>query len=174
MLHKFKEKAFPHLDTLSIVFGKDRATGKGMEHPYDVIEELDREAGHDTDADDIPKSHSQEVIPENTGEASSKHKKKGRLSGDNESFEIMRESFAYVGSELFRSSQLIKAELDEVTLTEKRKRFTKHVMNMNLSMNECLTAIGAIGTNRDLLDLFFTLSDDLKNIWVRRYASRQF
>ncbi|ONK62909.1 uncharacterized protein A4U43_C07F9380 [Asparagus officinalis] len=51
---RFKEKAFPHLDTLSIGFGKDRATGKGMEHPYDVIEELDREAGHDTDADDIP------------------------------------------------------------------------------------------------------------------------
>ncbi|ONK76741.1 uncharacterized protein A4U43_C03F31630 [Asparagus officinalis] len=145
-----------------------------MEHPYDVIEELDREAGHDTDADDIPESHSQEVIPDNTGEASSKHKKKRRLSGDSESFEIMRESSAYVGSELFRSSQLIKDGLDEVALTEKRKRFTEYVMNMNLPMDQCLTAIGAIGTNRDLLDLFFTLSDDLKNVWVRRYASGQF
>ncbi|XP_020258810.1 uncharacterized protein LOC109835236 [Asparagus officinalis] len=52
--YTIQEKAFPHLDTLSIVFGKDRATRKGMEHPYDVIEELDRKAGHDIDADDIP------------------------------------------------------------------------------------------------------------------------
>ncbi|XP_020243653.1 uncharacterized protein LOC109821908 [Asparagus officinalis] len=72
---------------------------------------------------------------------------------DSESFEIMRESSAYVGSELFRSSQLIKDGLDEVALTEKRKRFTEYVMNMNLPMDQCLTAIGAIDPTRRCIAL---------------------
>ncbi|ONK61855.1 uncharacterized protein A4U43_C08F34280 [Asparagus officinalis] len=79
---------------------------------------------------------------------------------DSESFEIMRESSAYVGSELFRSSQLIKDGLDEVALTEKRKRFTEYVMNMNLPMDQCLTAIGAIGTNRSDAEVHRALAGD--------------
>ncbi|ONK81443.1 uncharacterized protein A4U43_C01F29150 [Asparagus officinalis] len=106
-----------------------------MEHPYDVIAELDWEVGRDTDVDDILELHSQEVTSEDTTEVSSKHKKKKQLSGDSDSFEIMRE-VAYVRSELFSNR--------------------------------------AIGINRDLMDLFFTLGDDLENIWVRRYASGQF
>ncbi|ONK68981.1 uncharacterized protein A4U43_C05F18040 [Asparagus officinalis] len=49
----FREKSFPYYETLAIVFGKDRATGKGVGHSTDVIEELDKEVSQETIREDF-------------------------------------------------------------------------------------------------------------------------
>ncbi|ONK79431.1 uncharacterized protein A4U43_C01F6300 [Asparagus officinalis] len=48
-----REKSFPHYKTLAIVFEKERATKKGMKHPTDVIEELDKEVSQGTVREDF-------------------------------------------------------------------------------------------------------------------------
>ncbi|ONK73070.1 uncharacterized protein A4U43_C04F26840 [Asparagus officinalis] len=169
----FREKSFPHYETLAIVFGKDRATGNRVEHPTDVIEELDKEVSQETIEEDFIDidSPSQDATTGNTSDVSLKRKRKRRLSGDSDSLgEIMRETNTYIGSELVKSSQLIKDGLDEVSLYEKRQRFTEQVMKMNLTIDQCFTAIGTISANRNLLDLFFIIGDNLKETWVRRYS----
>ncbi|RVX07616.1 hypothetical protein CK203_025122 [Vitis vinifera] len=47
-------KPFPHFDDLSLVFGKDRANGKGAMSAVDILEELDQvEASNDIGVDDL-------------------------------------------------------------------------------------------------------------------------
>ncbi|KAK9293016.1 hypothetical protein L1049_021000 [Liquidambar formosana] len=43
------QKPFPHLDELGIIFGKDRANGKGAFAPADLNEEVDQEEDASTD-----------------------------------------------------------------------------------------------------------------------------
>ncbi|XP_061356544.1 uncharacterized protein LOC133300973 [Gastrolobium bilobum] len=42
-LKNYRTKVFPHFNRLMIIFGKDRATGKNVEAPADVLEDLDEE-----------------------------------------------------------------------------------------------------------------------------------
>ncbi|XP_061357741.1 uncharacterized protein LOC133302037 [Gastrolobium bilobum] len=42
-LKNYRTKVFPHFNRLMIIFGKDRATGKNVEAPTDVLEDLDEE-----------------------------------------------------------------------------------------------------------------------------------
>ena len=47
-------KPFPHFDDRSLVFGKDRANGKGAMSATDILEELDQgEASNDIGVDDL-------------------------------------------------------------------------------------------------------------------------
>ena len=49
-------KPFPHFDDRSLVFGKDRANGKGAMSATDILEELDQgEASNDIGVDDLAK-----------------------------------------------------------------------------------------------------------------------
>ncbi|XP_020272010.1 uncharacterized protein LOC109847177 [Asparagus officinalis] len=74
----FREKFFPHYETLAIVIGKDRATGKGMEHPTNVIEELDKEVSQETVREDFIDidSPSQDATTGDTSDVSLKRKRK--------------------------------------------------------------------------------------------------
>ncbi|ONK67615.1 uncharacterized protein A4U43_C05F1920 [Asparagus officinalis] len=101
--------------------GKDRATGKRMKHPNDVIEELDKKVSQETVGEYFINidSPSHDATTWDTIDGSLKRKGKRRLSGDSDSLgEMMRETSAYIGSELVKSSQLIKDGLDilEVSL----------------------------------------------------------
>ena len=40
---RLREKSFPYLEELTIIFGKDRATKAGAEALANVVEEIDRE-----------------------------------------------------------------------------------------------------------------------------------
>ena len=42
-LRNYRNKMFPYFDRLMVIFGKDRATGKNVEAPADVVEDLDKE-----------------------------------------------------------------------------------------------------------------------------------
>ncbi|XP_059592883.1 extracellular ribonuclease LE [Vitis vinifera] len=56
-------KPFPHFDDLSLVFGKDRANGKGAMSATDILEELDQvEASNDIGVDDLEAEISDLII----------------------------------------------------------------------------------------------------------------
>ncbi|KAL6328089.1 hypothetical protein AAG906_033366 [Vitis piasezkii] len=53
-VNSLRLKPFPHFDDLSLVFGKDRANGKGAMSATDILEELDQgEASNDIGVDDL-------------------------------------------------------------------------------------------------------------------------
>ena len=60
----FKLKSFPYYDELSMIFGKDRATGQHVETPTDVEEQLQNEGG-DYKGDDNASSENVDSASDN-------------------------------------------------------------------------------------------------------------
>ncbi|XP_057425758.1 uncharacterized protein At2g29880-like [Lotus japonicus] len=60
IVKNYRNKVFPHFDRLVIIFGKDRANGKGAEDPADIVEDLDKESN--THGNNITDEHMDEVI----------------------------------------------------------------------------------------------------------------
>ncbi|KAL1805669.1 hypothetical protein ACET3Z_028737 [Daucus carota] len=161
---KWQNTAMPWFKELSIIFGKDRATGNLAENLVDVVEELNKEA----DADELsgqdgmqPSAHSDE--------STSKKRKKGNVDSLLEAVYAASDRLA----NQFEASTklLIAAEQDMI---EKKKQLNEEISKIpGLQVLEKLQVAKKIAKDEDLMILFFAAPAEERSVFVQAILDDQ-
>ncbi|TXG62851.1 hypothetical protein EZV62_009845 [Acer yangbiense] len=151
----FKLKSFPYYDELSMIFGKDRATGQHAETPADVEEQLQNEGG-DYNPDDYASTEDVNNASDNNVDIHS-----GDLAA------ALTESTMTLAAVIEKSSaRLSKAIVEDLN--------DKHMqLGEELSRTTTLTIMDRhkvyrlIVQDNALVSYFFSLPDELKDDWAK-------
>ncbi|KAA8538077.1 hypothetical protein F0562_027685 [Nyssa sinensis] len=171
----FKNKSLPHFEELLIIFGKDRATGKNAETAADVVEELDKEGaenetntGDGLDENDASLSFAPTHNTRTSSEEYSSQRR--RRSRSNDSFlKAIKEVGLTMGREIKESTiKLTEAMAYDVTVAAKRVRINEELLKLpTISMFERHKTTLQIARDHEITDVFFTITDDEKEEWVK-------
>ncbi|KAG8372793.1 hypothetical protein BUALT_Bualt12G0103900 [Buddleja alternifolia] len=175
-------KPFPHYKQLCIVFGKDRATRIDVETPADVIEDLEAEEQRRSQTDDenigfgldgVDAAMSFDDSPKVGVNNESTLKGKKRKKKANHSVEViicnvMKESTEMLGSKMETSSLRLSMAIEDEIINDLKRKLNGELMKLDgLARAERIKATIAIGKDRDLTQIFFTIDDNDKEDWVR-------
>ncbi|TXG74232.1 hypothetical protein EZV62_002811 [Acer yangbiense] len=178
----FKLKSFPYYDELSMIFGKDRATGQHAETPADVEEQLQNEGG-DYNGDDIASSENVDNASDNNVDiqvvsksskrsqsqtncsSTSKKQRKSKSSGD--LAEALIESTATLAAVIEKSSARLSKAIGE-DLNEKHMQLGEELSRTTtLTIMERHKVFRLIVQDNALVSYFFSLPDELKDDWAK-------
>ncbi|KAK1566721.1 hypothetical protein Q3G72_003358 [Acer saccharum] len=155
----FKLKSFPYYYELSMIFGKDRATGQHAETPADVEEQLQNEEG-DYNPDDYASTEDVNNASDNNVDIqfvskASKRKSTMTLAA------VIEKSFA-------RLSKAIDEDLNDkhMQLGEELSKTT------TLTIMERHKVYQLIVQDNALVSYFFSLPDELKDDWAKGILTR--
>ncbi|XP_059625295.1 uncharacterized protein LOC132268471 [Cornus florida] len=182
---KFKDKPFPYYKDLCTIFGKDRATGNDAETAADVMEKLDKEqidkenenenddVGDGLDDIDASISFMQSPTIGKTNEVSSKNKKKRKSQSVAESLcEVVKQSSTLIGSDIKSSTERLSQAIEDASINELKIRLHEELMKLpSLNKTDRAKALVQIGRDRDLIQIFFTLDEDMKEELVKTVIS---
>ncbi|XP_059638952.1 uncharacterized protein LOC132281246 [Cornus florida] len=178
---KFKDKPFPYYKDLCTIFGKDRATGNDAETAADVMEKLDKErmnkenddVGDGLDDIDASISFMQSPTIGKTHEVSSKNKKKRKSQSVAESLcEVVKQSSTLIGSDIKSSTERLSQAIKDASINELKIRLHEELMKLpSLNKTDRAKALAQIGRDRDLIQIFFTLDEDMKEELVKTVIS---
>ncbi|KAL6323612.1 hypothetical protein AAG906_039205 [Vitis piasezkii] len=152
-------KPFPHFDDLSLVFGKDRANGKGAMSAADILEELDQvEASNGIGVDDleaeVDASHTNTVASTPSRmECSSQSRRKRARNDDTTLINVMTRTCNALESLVGNFNQQ----------TEKENRVVGELEKLpNLNRLDILKLSQIIMSDPMKVKLLFNLDEDLK------------
>ncbi|KAJ9675322.1 hypothetical protein PVL29_024323 [Vitis rotundifolia] len=158
-------KPFPHFDDLSLVFGKDRANGKGAMSAADILEELDQgEANNDIEVDDLEVeadgSHTNTVASTPSRmECSSQSRRKRVKNEDTTLINVMTRTCNALESLVGNFNQQ----------TERENRVVGELQKLpNLNRLDILKLSQIIMNDSMKVKLLFNLDEDLKVEWVKQ------
>ncbi|KAJ9693086.1 hypothetical protein PVL29_011998 [Vitis rotundifolia] len=158
-------KPFPHFDDLSLVFGKDRANGKGAMSAADILEELDQgEANNDIGVDDLEVeadgSHTNIVASTPSRmECSSQSRRKRAKNEDTTLINVMTRTCNALESLVGNFNQQ----------TERENRVVGELAKLpNLNRLDILKLSQIIMNDSMKVKLLFNLDEDLKVEWVKQ------
>ncbi|KDO57232.1 hypothetical protein CISIN_1g022123mg [Citrus sinensis] len=180
----FKNKAFPHYEDLCTIYGKDHATGRNAVAPADVVEKIERtrvnngtegknlnlngeDVRNDVD-DNMAFSHTRQMHPKTSNSSS---RKRGRDEDSEDSVESLKELAILIVREMKESSsrlsQAIGQEINDkqVGLNGELKKIT------SLTTVERLKATRLIARDNAALNVFYSLSDEDRKVWVKLFLS---
>ncbi|XP_059627620.1 uncharacterized protein At2g29880-like [Cornus florida] len=181
----FKDKPFPFYKDLCTIFGKDRVTGNDAETAADVMEKLDKErmdkenenenddVGDGLDDIDASISFMQSPTIGKTNEVSSKNKKKRKSQSVAESLcEIVKQSSTLISSYIKSSTERLSQAIEDASINELKIRLHEELMKLpSLNKTDRAKALVQIGRDRDLIQIFFTLNEDMKEELVKTVIS---
>ncbi|KAK1355091.1 hypothetical protein POM88_048347 [Heracleum sosnowskyi] len=154
---KWKNTPLPCFKELSIIFGKDRATGNLAENLEDVVEELNTEAAAEELSlqDDIqPSAHSDE--------STSKKRKKGKVDS---LLEAVYAASDRIANQFEASTKLLIAAEEDILL--KKKQLNEELSKIpNLKVLKKLQVAKRIAKDEDLMILFFAAPAEEKIVFV--------
>ena len=161
---KWQNTAMPWFKELSIIFGKDRATGNLAENLVDVVEELNKEA----DADELsgqdgmqPSAHSDE--------STSKKRKKGNVDS---LLEAVYAASDRIANQFEASTKLLIAA--EQDMIEKKKQLNEEISKIpGLQVLEKLQVAKKIAKDEDLMILFFAAPAEERSVFVQAILDDQ-
>ena len=158
-------KPFPHFDDLSLIFGKDRANGKGAMSAADILEELDQvEASNDIGVDDleaeVDASHTNTVASTPSRmECSLQSRRKRARNDDTTIFNVMTRTYNALESLVGNFNQQ----------TEKENRVVGELETLpNLNRLDILKLSQIIMSDPMKVKLLFNLDEDLKVEWAKQ------
>ncbi|KAJ4834782.1 hypothetical protein Tsubulata_002188, partial [Turnera subulata] len=154
----FRYKSFPFYEELSIIFGKDRATGK---EALDKQEAPNNENVVDDDATST--SFVQANVFEG-GEESSKLKNI-KLDTGSQLSKAIKESSMLLGVEIGKATDRLSRALEDTEAIEKRLKINEALTSLSgLTMFERHKSTRKIGCDRETLDIFFTIPEEEKEV----------
>ncbi|KAA8544275.1 hypothetical protein F0562_022287 [Nyssa sinensis] len=176
----FKNKSLPHFEELLIIFGKDQAIGRNAQTAADVVEELDKEGaknetnkiGDGLDENDASLSFAPTHNTKTSSEecSSQRRRRRRRRSRSNDNLlEAIKEVGLAMGREIKESTiKLTEAMGYDVTVAEKWVRINEELLKLpTIFMFERHKATLQIARNHKTTDVFFTITDDEKEEWVK-------
>ncbi|XP_074556981.1 uncharacterized protein At2g29880-like [Curcuma longa] len=173
---QFRYKSLPYYEELSIILGGDRASGKDAQVPADIVEELEKVADENddesigVDGDSAP--YDQDFMFGSKEESSKPKRRKSETIKDLS--QVIRETTTILGEELNKASNRLSKALEYDEGAEKRMKVNEVLTNLHdLSMLERHKAIRKIGCDRETTDIFFTIPDDEKEVWMKALLSGQ-
>ncbi|KAJ4829261.1 hypothetical protein Tsubulata_050549, partial [Turnera subulata] len=163
----FRYKSFPFYEELSIIFGKDRATGKGSVDYVDIEEALDKQAAPKNENVGDDDATSTSFVQANVfegGEESSKLKKI-KLDTGSQLSKAIKESSMLLGAEIGKATDFLSRALEDTEGIEKRLKINEALTSLSgLTMLERHKATRKIGCDRETLDIFFTIPEEEKQV----------
>ncbi|XP_042460179.1 uncharacterized protein LOC122043640 [Zingiber officinale] len=170
---QFRYKSLAYYEELSIIFGGDRASGKDAQVPADIVEELDKvtvENDESIGVDGDYASYAQDFIFGSSEENSKPKRRKTESTKDLS--RVIREATTILGEELNNASNRLSKALEYDEGTEKRMKINEVLTKLpGLSMLERHKATRKIGCDRETTDIFFTIPDDEKEVFVKALLS---
>ncbi|XP_059639296.1 uncharacterized protein At2g29880-like [Cornus florida] len=174
-----------YLQDLCTIFGKDRATGNDAETAANVMEKLDKEwmdnenenenddVGDGLDDIDASISFMQSPTIGKTNEVSSKNKKKRKSQSVAESLcEVVKQSSTLTGSDIKSSTERLSQAIEDASINELKIRLHEELIKLpSLNKIDRAKALVQIGRDRDLIQIFFTLDEDMKEELVKTVIS---
>ncbi|CAI9089246.1 OLC1v1023783C1 [Oldenlandia corymbosa var. corymbosa] len=169
-----RNKSFVYYDELTIIWGQDRANGNNAEAPADMVEEIvreenvDQEDGEESDGDDDPNT----LAANPGGDGTSKNpERKRRRSADSLILSLEHLTNALTTQMQKSDEQMLKVA-ENFAGGGNQNVDNRHKLNEELQKVDVLTAVekqrAAMKLVHDpnLLDYFFTLSTDEKEIFL--------
>ncbi|KAK1387478.1 hypothetical protein POM88_015656 [Heracleum sosnowskyi] len=164
---KWRSTPFPHFDDLSIIFGKDRATGHNAESAVEAEVNIDREEG--AFAEGGPDDSSLQ----NSGESTSKRSSKKRKVDVDQMDEVMYNASKMIAAEFANSTKMMAAEFASSTklliaaetdrLEKKKKKLMEELSKISsIDIIQKFKAAKKIADSENLMVLFFGASDGEK------------
>ncbi|KAJ9693207.1 hypothetical protein PVL29_012094 [Vitis rotundifolia] len=158
-------KPFPHFDDLSLVFGKDRANGKGAMSVVDILEELDQgKASNDIGVDDLEA----EVDASRTNTVASTL---SRMKCSSQSHrKIAKNDDTTLINVMTRTCNALESLVGNFNQqTERENRVVGELGKLpNLSRLDILKLSQIIMNDSMKVKLLFNLDEDLKVEWVKQ------
>ncbi|KAG6530087.1 hypothetical protein ZIOFF_012308 [Zingiber officinale] len=166
---QFRYKSLTYYEELSIIFGGDRASGKDAQVPADIVEELDKVAVENDESigvDGDYASYAEDFIFGSSEENSKPKRRKTESTKDLS--RVIREATTILGEELNNASNRLSKALEYDEGTDKRMKINEVLTKLpGLSMLERHKATRKIGCDRETTDIFFTIPDDEKEVFVK-------
>ncbi|WOL00505.1 hypothetical protein Cni_G09218 [Canna indica] len=149
-----KNKSFPHYEKLSVVFGKDQATGKNVETPTDILEMLNDEETNKTDeaskTNDMEASSPHVIVDGSTSRNQSREGRKGKNRGDNK----MASEVAKIGEYISAVASKIGDIANNITTLSNQFGHDKDLAKMQREIHEQLKKPPIFAS----MDIFFLAS----------------
>ncbi|KAK2662443.1 hypothetical protein Ddye_001017 [Dipteronia dyeriana] len=166
----FKLKSFPYYDDLSMIFGKDRATGQHAETPANVEKQLQNEGG-DNNLDDNTSNDNVDNASDNNVDIQLVSKSSKRSQSQTECSrdlaEALTESTATLAAVIEKSSARLSKAIGE-DLNEKHMQLGNELSRTTtLPIMERHKVFRLIMQDNALVSYFFSLSDELKDDWAK-------
>ncbi|KAL5570749.1 hypothetical protein UlMin_020346 [Ulmus minor] len=180
----FKIKSFPYYKELSMIFGKDRATGQHVETPVDVEEQL-QNIGEDYPSDDADFNGSdnmknvsdnnvddQFISPtpkrsQSQTECSSRYNKQKKSKRTEDLVDTIKESTLALATVIEKSSTRLSKAMGE-DMNEKHMKLGKALSKTTtLSTMESHKIFKLIEQENAMVSYLFSLFDELKVDWVK-------
>ena len=180
----FKNKAFPYYEDLCTIYGKDHATGRNTAAPADVVEKIERtrvnngtksknlnlnsEDVRDDVDDNMSFSQTRQMHPTTSNSSS---RKRGRDEDSEDSVESLKELATVIVREMKESfcclSRAIGQEINDkqVGLNGELKKIR------SLTTVERLKATTLIARDNTALNVFYSLSDEDRKVWLKLFLS---
>ena len=153
---KWQNTAMPSFKELSVIFGKDRATGNMAENLEDVVEELNTEAADELSLqEDLQRST-------HSDESTSKKRKKGNVES---LLEAVYAASDRIANQFEASTKLLIAA--EEDMMQKKKQLNDELSKIpNLTVLQKLQVAKKIAKDEDLMILFFAAPAEEKIVFV--------
>ncbi|WOG82132.1 hypothetical protein DCAR_0101294 [Daucus carota subsp. sativus] len=160
---KWQNTAMPSFKELSVIFGKDRATGNMAENLEDVVEELNTEAADELSLqEDLQRST-------HSDESTSKKRKKGNVES---LLEAVYAASDRIANQFEASTKLLIAA--EEDMMQKKKQLNDELSKIpNLTVLQKLQVAKKIAKDEDLMILFFAAPAEEKIIFVHAVLDNQ-
>ncbi|XP_040963019.1 uncharacterized protein At2g29880-like [Gossypium hirsutum] len=195
---QFKHRSFPYYDQLTVIYAKDRATGKDAQTTADIIEEIDIEdvattntheerndfygCEADVSLDDMDLSATQSQPARNQGDSTfSKKKKKNCDASDHisstlfhDAATLLAENIWTVGVEINRSiaSKVLIQQKSEMTIQERALTLYPTLCEVEgLTEDERYRALSKIPDHLTQMLIFFSLPSFVRLEWVIRFLA---
>ncbi|XP_016692496.1 uncharacterized protein At2g29880-like isoform X2 [Gossypium hirsutum] len=196
---QFKHRSFPYYDQLTVIYAKDRATGKDAQTAVDIIEEINVEDVATTNIheerndfygceanislDDMNVSATEPQSDRSQGSStSSKNIKKNSDASDHISFSfhnaviLLAESMRVVGEQISRSiasDMVIQLKSEEFQIIQEK------IINLyptlceieGLTVDERYRALSKILDHQTQMLIFFSLPSSVRLEWVKRFLA---
>ncbi|KAH6758862.1 hypothetical protein C2S51_019097 [Perilla frutescens var. frutescens] len=168
----WKNKPFPFYDDLLVIFGRDRATGIYAEGPGDMMEEIQKEKNAN-DLDDFDSSFSPLQSPVN--ERTNIQKKKKRAAGCSTMVADMKEAATIIGTEIANASHVFSKAIGvDAEISEKRRQIDSEIRKMHdLTIGEIIKAVCYIASRDELIDVFFSMTEEGKEQLVKAILNEE-
>ncbi|KAK1385667.1 hypothetical protein POM88_023402 [Heracleum sosnowskyi] len=163
---KWRSTPFPHFDDLSIIFGKDRATGHNIESAIETEENIIREEGAF-----IEGGHDDSSLS-NSGDSTFKRSSKKRKVDVDQMAEVMYNASKMIATEFANSTKMMEIEFAsstklliaaETDRLEKKEKLMEELSKIsNIDVIQKFKAAKKMADNENLMVLFFGASDEEK------------
>ncbi|KAK2636675.1 hypothetical protein Ddye_031467 [Dipteronia dyeriana] len=173
----YKLKSFLYYDKLSMIFGKDRATGQHAETPADIEKKLENEGG-DNNLDDNTSNENVDNVDirlvsnsskrnQSQTECSSVSKKQRKNKSSGDLAEALTELTATLAAVIEKSSARLSKAIGE-DLNEKHMQLGNELSRTTtLTIMQRHKVFRLIVQDNALVSYFFSLSDELKDDWAK-------